>query len=233
MSQFSRALYIDLVEAAQRKSTARKTAQRAVKRLVDLIMCLVLLPILAPILVAIAIAVRLDSPGPALFRQLRVGRGGKLFVPLKFRSMLADTDELHHREAIRRLAQGEPVAVIDGKPAFKPADDPRVTRIGKSLRATGLDELPQLFNIIKGEMSLVGPRPAIPYELEHYKDWYYGRFTVRPGVTGLWQVKREETHDMDDVIHKDLEYVERFSLWLDIKIIAETVPRILFRGWNF
>ena len=207
--------------------------QVALKRSLDLIVALLALIILAPVLVLIGLAIRLDSPGPALFKQQRVGKGGQLFTTMKFRSMFSGADDRTHREALRKLASGEPVSIVDGRPAFKPAGDIRVTRVGRFLRATGLDELPQAINVLRGEMSVVGPRPAIPYELELYKDWHYRRFAVRPGITGLWQIRRRATTNLDDVITQDLEYIDSFSLWLDIRIILITVPKIVFHAWSF
>jgi lipopolysaccharide/colanic/teichoic acid biosynthesis glycosyltransferase len=147
--------------------------------------------------------------------------------------MHVNADDKPHREAIQKLVQGEPAAVVDGQGLFKPVDDPRVTRLGKVLRATGLDELPQVVNLLRREMSVVGPRPAIPYELDLYKDWHHRRLAARPGVTGLWQIRRHDTQNFDDVIRLDLEYIDSFSIWLDLKIILLTVPMILFRRWTF
>ena len=205
----------------------------AFKRSLDLTVAVLALIVLAPVMLAIGLAIRLDSPGPALFKQKRVGKGGQLFTTIKFRTMFADADDRSHRDALRKLAAGEPVSIVNGRPVFKPAGDLRVTRVGRFLRATGLDELPQAINVVRGEMSVVGPRPAIPYELELFKDWYYRRFAVRPGITGLWQIRRRATTSLDDVIRQDLEYIDSFSPWLDIRIILITVPKIIFRAWSF
>ena len=207
--------------------------QMAVKRSLDLIVSVLALMVLAPAMLAIGLAIRLDSPGPALFKQQRVGKGGQLFTTIKFRTMFVGADDRTHREALKKLAAGEPVSIVNGRPAFKPLGDLRVTRIGRFLRATGLDELPQAINVLRGEMSVVGPRPAIPYELELFKDWHYRRFAVRPGITGLWQIRRRATTNLDDVIRQDLEYIDSFSPWLDIRIILVTIPKIVFRAWSF
>ena len=203
------------------------------KNLLDLAIGIVVLVVLWPLLLVVALAVKLDSPGPAIFKQKRIGKDGKVFTVRKFRSMYANADDKLHREALKKLVQGEAVAEANGRAFFKPADDPRVTRVGKFLRATGLDELPQVINILQRDMSVVGPRPAIPYELELYKDWHHRRLAVRPGVTGLWQVRRHDTENFDDVMKLDLEYIDSFSIWLDLKIILLTFPMILFRRWTF
>ncbi|HEY8489598.1 MAG TPA: sugar transferase, partial [Dehalococcoidia bacterium] len=181
----------------------------------------------------VALAVRLDSPGPALFRQERLGKDRRPFTVLKFRSMYVDADEAVHRWAVRQFAAGRPVAVVDGKPQYKPSDDPRITRVGRFIRTTGLDELPQLINVIRGEMSLVGPRPAIPYELEHYQEWHYRRFAVPPGITGLWQVRRGPETSLEDMVRQDVEYIQSVSPWLDLKILLATVPVVLFKRCAF
>jgi lipopolysaccharide/colanic/teichoic acid biosynthesis glycosyltransferase len=203
------------------------------KNVLDVVIGLVTLMVCSPVLLIIALAVKLDSSGPAIFKQKRIGKDGKPFTVWKFRSMHVNADDRPHREALQKLAQGEPAATVDGQGFFKPVDDPRVTRLGKFLRATGLDELPQVVNLLRREMSVVGPRPAIPYELDLYKDWYHRRLAVRPGVTGLWQVRRHDTENFDDVMRLDLEYIDSFSIWLDLKIILLTVPMILLRRWTF
>lgn len=175
--------------------------------------------LLAPLLLAIAIAVKLDSPGPVFFTQRRVGLNGRTFSIYKFRSMQIDAEarlqELLHRNEM----QG---------PLFKIKDDPRVTRIGRILRKLSLDELPQLINVMKGEMSLVGPRPPLPSEVSHFEPWQLHKFCVRPGVTGLWQVSgRSELLSFDQAIMLDLDYVARWSLALDLKILFKTVPVVL------
>lgn len=204
-----------------------------VKRLLDILMASIALVPMALLLPFIALALKLDSPGPVFFRQQRIGLGGAPFMIFKFRTMRADADQEPHREAVARFVAGEPVARAGGKPLFKPREDPRVTRVGRFLRETGLDELPQALNVLEGAMSIVGPRPAIDFELDYYQDWYYKRFAVRPGITGLWQVRRHSTSNLAEVTRLDTEYVETLSIWLDLKIVLLTVPRILLRGWTF
>jgi len=200
---------------------------RAGKRAIDVLFAASALIALAPFLLLIALIVRLDSPGPALFRQERLGRGRRSFVMLKFRTMWQDADDAFHREAVRKTANGIRTETSNGKQVFKSLEDPRITRVGKVLRATGLDELPQLLNVLRGEMSLVGPRPAVPYELPYYKDWHHNRFAVLPGITGLWQVKRSEGTDFEDMMRLDVQYTAVCSIREDLKLIAMTIPAIV------
>lgn len=213
--------------------TGRRLLALRIKRAFDFLVALTLLLLLSPLLIVIAVLIRLDSPGGALFRQVRIGQGGAAFEMLKFRSMSRDTDAAAHREAVARLARGEPSAIVDGKPVFKATADEGVTRVGRFIRATNLDEMPQLWNVLRGEMSLVGPRPAIPYELSVYKEHHYRRFAAPQGITGLWQVNRERTRTFADVLDLDLEYIDRFSLLLDLKILVLTIPRLIPRQWSF
>lgn len=198
-------------------------------RLLDLAVALPMLIVLLPFLAVIALAIRLDSPGPAIFRQRRLGRGMQPFTVLKFRTMHQDASAEPHRRFIEALIAGQlPGPRADG-PRFKLRDDDRVTRIGRVLRCTSLDELPQIWNVIRGEMSIVGPRPAISYEVEHYRAPWFQRFEVKPGITGLWQVsgRCELTHEQ--MIMLDLDYVERRSLRLNLGVILRTVPAVLSR----
>ena len=197
------------------------------KRLIDIVFSTLALAALLPLLAVIALLVRLDSPGPALFRQQRVGKDGKRFTVLKFRTMQHNADDRPHREAIERAANGIRTTLTNGKQVFKPADDPRVTRFGKVLRASALDELPQLINVLRGDMSHVGPRPAIEYELAYYQDWHHQRFAVRPGLTGPWQVRRSEAENLSDMLRMDVEYCSSCSVWSDLKLMAMTVPAIV------
>ncbi len=192
------------------------------KRPVDLVLSISLLIVLAPLMALVAVVIRLDSPGPALFSQDRLGRDQRPFRMRKFRSMYAGNDDASHREAAANW-----FAAVPAPTGYKLRNDPRVTRVGRYLRRTNLDELPQLFNIIRGDMTLVGPRPAIGYELVHYSDWFYERFAVRPGVTGLWQVSGRDWVPADEMMRLDCEYVRRCSAWVDLKILALTLPALL------
>ena len=202
----------------------REPIQLRVKRALDLLCALVLLVVLAPILVAVAVLVWLDSPGPILFRQSRIGLGGRQFVMYKFRTMLPDCDLRVHRDYYSQLIKG--VAPPD-QGLFKLRADARVTRIGRFLRRFSLDELPQLVNVVQGSMSLVGPRPPIAYEVEEYGPRELLRLQAKPGLTGLWQVSGRNLLNFQDMIELDLEYVERWSIWLDIWILLRTPLTVL------
>ncbi|HZP27018.1 MAG TPA: sugar transferase [Dehalococcoidia bacterium] len=220
-------------ELSVRVGIARRKEGALVKRVLDLALALPALIVLAPLMALTALAIKLDSRGPVFFRQERLGLEGEAFTMFKFRSMFDDTPDAEHRRAIEAFARGEPIAIEDGRGTYKPKQDARVTRVGRFLRASGLDELPQLFNVLRGEMSIVGPRPAIPYELDLYANWAYRRFAVRPGITGLWQVRRNDATNLEEMIRLDIEYVDKVSPLLDLKLIGATIPRIFFRGWGF
>jgi exopolysaccharide biosynthesis polyprenyl glycosylphosphotransferase len=187
----------------------------ALKRAIDLAAAVVGFVVLSPLLVAIALWIRATDGSPILFRQTRVGLHGRPFDVIKFRTMVADAEERY--EEVAALSD------IDG-PAFKLHDDPRVTRVGRFLRRTSLDELPQLWNVLRGEMSLVGPRPAPQREVQGYDLWHRRRLSMKPGITGLWQVKARRSPDFDERAELDLAYIDRWSLWLDMKILAQTIP---------
>jgi len=190
-----------------------------IKRGMDVIGALVGLVLGAPFLGLIALAIRLDSPGPIVFSQARVGAKGKRFEIYKFRSM--------REGAEAELAELHDLNEADG-PLFKIHNDPRLTRVGRLLRHTSLDELPQLWNVLRGEMSLVGPRPPIPTEVSNYKRWHKKRLDGRPGMTGLWQVSGRSHLSFDETVLLDIYYIENWSLWLDFKILLRTIPTVLF-----
>ena len=221
-------LYPDLVE----RHEARRVAH-GIKRGIDLLGAMMALIVLAPVLVIVAIAIKLTSPGPVLFRQQRIGQYGVPFTCLKFRSMHAVNDARIHKDYVTRLITGridpEP-AGANGKVVYKLTHDPRLTPIGGFLRRLSLDELPQFFNVLQGQMSLVGPRPPIPYELEAYDVWHRRRLVeVKPGITGLWQVAGRSRLRFDDMVRLDLRYATTWSVWLDIKILLRT-PYAVFSG---
>jgi lipopolysaccharide/colanic/teichoic acid biosynthesis glycosyltransferase len=189
----------------------------------DEVLACVLLLVLAPLLLIVALAIRLDSPGPVLFRQRRLGLHGREFPMLKFRSMVADAPTDLHRRYIGELAHGP----ADEPGLHKLTGDPRVTRVGAILRKTSIDELPQLLNVIAGRMSLVGPRPAVAYELGHYRREHYERFAVRPGLTGLWQVSGRASLGLYEMLDLDVEYVRRRNLWLDLRVLLRTPKAVL------
>ncbi len=221
----NKALYADLLS-----STFSASRKRLAKRTLDILGSLFGIIVTSPLLVVIAVLIKLTSPGPILFRQARMGFLGRSFIFLKFRSMVAGADQNLHRTYVTKLIKGRHETINLGteeNPVYKITSDPRVTSLGRVLRKTSLDELPQLFNILKGEMSLVGPRPPIPYEVEHYKLWHSGRFVeVKPGLTGLWQVSGRSRTSFDDMVRLDLRYAENWSLWLDIKIILKTLSAL-------
>lgn len=199
------------------------------KRLLDILLSAIALIILSPFLALIAIAIRLDSPGPAVIVQHRVGKGGRIFDFFKFRSMYQKANDEAHREFAHEYINGNH-AKLNGssgaKPQiFKPAT--QVTRVGRILRKTSLDELPQLVNILKGDMSLVGPRPSIDYELEEYAPWHRRRLAVLPGLTGWAQIHGRSTLAFDEIAALDIEYIKRQSLLLDLWIILRTIPLVL------
>ncbi len=224
----------DTQSAAEASSfSVLSRSQLTLKRCLDLVVSLVALVLFSPLIVIIAFAIKLDTPGPILFKQQRLGKDGRPFTIFKFRSMYVNADDAAHRKAIRLFAEGKPTTEEDGRTSFKSDTDPRITRVGRFIRRGGLDELPQIINVIRGEMSVVGPRPAIAYELELYEDWYYKRFAVRPGITGLWQISRSRATDLEGMVRLDIDYIDSYSVLLDLKIILVTVPKIFFRGWSF
>jgi lipopolysaccharide/colanic/teichoic acid biosynthesis glycosyltransferase len=204
-----------------------------IKRMMDVTGSLLGLLVCAPVFLLIAATIRFTSRGPVFFRQQRVGRYGTPFVFLKFRTMHTGNDSNIHQEYVKQLIAGEAKPQPsngNGQGVYKLTDDPRVTRIGSFLRRTSLDELPQLWNVLKGEMSLVGPRPAIPYEVEAYKIWHRRRvLEARPGITGLWQVSGRSRVKFDDMVRLDVRYSMVRSVWLDIKILLLT-PRSVVLG---
>jgi exopolysaccharide biosynthesis polyprenyl glycosylphosphotransferase len=189
-----------------------------VKRAMDLILVGLGLLTISPVLAVIALLVKLDSPGPILYKQQRVGKNGETFSMFKFRSMGQDAD----RRLAALLAQNEASG-----PLFKMRNDPRVTRVGAVLRRWSLDELPQLFNVLRGEMSLVGPRPPLPKEVEEYEEWQLGRLRAVPGLTGLWQVSGRSEVPFHDMVRLDLHYIRNWSLGLDFEILMRTIPAVL------
>lgn len=200
-------------------NAVRLTRSQAIaKRTFDLVVSILALLALSPVLAAIALAIKLTTPGPALFRQRRVGLQRRPFMVLKFRTMVTGAELMLTDLASRNEADG---------PLFKVREDPRVTRIGRWLRRYSLDELPQLWNVLLGEMSLVGPRPPLPREVEVYEEWQLDRLEVRPGITGLWQVSGRSDLSFDEYVRLDLFYVENWSLAYDLFILVKTIPMLL------
>jgi lipopolysaccharide/colanic/teichoic acid biosynthesis glycosyltransferase len=206
-----------------------RTLARVIKRCMDITGSAIALLLLWPIFLVVAVLVKVGSKGPIFFRQERMGQFGKPFTFLKFRSMYADSDHEIHQRFIRRVIKGEHDGTMDvGGPVYKMTNDPRITRIGRIIRRTSLDELPQFINVLKGDMSLVGPRPPIAYECEDYDIWHRRRvLEVKPGITGLWQVSGRSRVRFDDMVRLDLQYARTWSIWLDIQILLKT-PAALF-----
>ncbi len=192
------------------------------KRLLDVSVFLLATPILLPLMMAVAILVRIVSEGPILFRQERVGYLGQRFMCFKFRTMFVNADTTVHQGHLDHLMDSDtPLVKMDAK------GDPRIIPFGKLLRATGLDELPQLINVLRGEMSLVGPRPCLPYEYNKYQRWHKERFNTLPGLTGLWQVGGKNKTTFTEMICLDIRYARTKTLWLDLKILLKTFPAIM------
>jgi exopolysaccharide biosynthesis polyprenyl glycosylphosphotransferase len=207
------------------------SAARLAKRVSDLVVASMALGILAPLWLLIALLIKLDSRGPVFYKQERVGMDGRVFLFYKFRTMRAGTDDTTHREYQRLYIKGQPDSNLGDaeRPAYKLRGDERVTRLGRLLRKLSLDELPQLFNVLRGEMSVVGPRPPIPYEVESYELWHRKRLDMKPGITGLWQVSGRNRLPFDEMVRMDLYYIENWSLLLDLRIILQTLP-VMLRG---
>lgn len=211
-----------------RSSVAAPIASAA-KRLLDISGSVVLLVLLAPLMIAIAVVIRVSTPGPALFRQIRLGRDERSFVILKFRTMRVNCDQDVHRHHVQTLLTRNE-ASPNHEDLYKLSADPRVTRVGVWLRRTSLDELPQLINVLLGHMSLVGPRPVLAYEAVHFRPEERLRFAVRPGLTGLWQVSGRSRISFQDQLALDTRYVREQSLGLDLVILLRTIPTVMSRG---
>jgi lipopolysaccharide/colanic/teichoic acid biosynthesis glycosyltransferase len=200
----------------------RDLVYAAAKRFLDVTAAALLLVMLLPLFVAVALAISLDSRGPVLYRAERVGLLGRRFRVVKFRSMRADADSGAHAKFIRGLMQGDGTCAI-----YKVPNDSRITRVGRILRRTSIDELPQLWNVLRGEMSLVGPRPDVPYATDSYEPWMRRRLRVKPGLTGLWQVSGRSRLSLLDMYRLDTTYAETASLAVDLRILARTIPAVL------
>ena len=217
---FNMSLYKDLLEGERKNGLSRR-----MKRLMDIVGSLLALILFSPIILAIAAAVKMTSPGPVLFKQERVGQWGEPFTFLKFRSMQVRQKENPHKAYIEKLIKENASANGNGDATqvYKLTNDPRVTTVGRYIRKTSLDELPQFINVLRGDMSLVGPRPPVPYEFDIYDTWHRMRvLTVKPGITGLWQVCGRSSTNFDEMVRLDLKYVNDWSLWKDIAIILRT-----------
>lgn len=206
----------------ENESTKGFSFYEIIKRVIDVVCSFVGVLVLSPLFVVIAIIIKFTSKGPVFFSQKRVGRDGKEFKMYKFRSMVVNAEELKEKLAAQNEMSG---------PMFKMKDDPRVTKVGKFIRKTSIDELPQLLNVLKGDMSLVGPRPSLPKEVAQFEEWMYRRLEVKPGLTCYWQVSGRNNIDFEDWMKLDIKYVDERSTWIDIKLIFKTVG-VLFGDKN-
>ena len=206
----------------ENESTKGFSFYEIIKRLIDIVCSFVGILALSPLFIVIAIIIKLTSKGPVFFSQKRVGKYGREFDMYKFRSMVVNAEELKEKLAAQNEMSG---------PMFKMKDDPRVTKVGKFIRKTSLDELPQLWNVLKGDMSLVGPRPSLPKEVAQFEKWMYKRLSVKPGLTCFWQVSGRNNIDFEDWMKLDIKYVDERNIWIDIKLIFKTVL-VLFGDKN-
>ncbi|MBN1582917.1 MAG: sugar transferase [Anaerolineae bacterium] len=214
--------------AARPQVNRSKRGYQLLKRLIDLGITIMVLPMILPAMAFIALLIRFDSPGPALFKQKRVGKDGRIFNIYKFRTMTHNLDDSYHQAFMKAFVQGQiGEAEGDEKTVFKPFTDSQVTRVGRILRKTSLDELPQLINILKGDMSLIGPRPNVLWEVEAYKEWHKERLSVLPGITGLAQVNGRSAISFDKIVQYDVEYARHQSLWLDLQILWKTFTSVV------
>ena len=219
--------YPDMVKLANTNSMAS-----VLKRAMDIVGSIVGLLLFSPFFITIPLLIKVTSPGPVLFRQERVGQFGRRFTFLKFRSMHLNNDDKIHREFLKQFINGDQKIQNEGDgktaPVFKIKSDPRITPLGRFIRKTSIDELPQFINVLRGDMSLVGPRPPIPYEFEDYDVWHrYRLLKMKPGITGLWQVKGRSLTTFDGMVRLDINYISKWSLWLDIKILLQTPLAVL------
>jgi len=214
------------VQSAPIQTISIQPGYERTKRFLDILFTLLILPLLLVVGTIVIVLIRLESKGPILFRQKRVGQNGVEFELLKFRSMHINNDDAVHREAIKHYMNGE-ILNGNGNIPYKMGEDPRVTRVGKFIRKTSLDELPQFWNVLQGHMSLVGPRPPVPYEVELYTQHDLLRLSGKPGLTGPWQVYGRSKVSFQEMIDMDIAYLQRQSFWEDIKLIALTVPVML------
>jgi len=221
---------VETRQASMERTDVHHLLPQAFKRVFDVTFSAAGLVLLSPFLAAIALLVKLDSPGPVIFQHKRIGRGGVPFNMYKFRSMVTGGDDTEYMHYLADLIESDRNGVKNGLPHRKLEDDPRVTRVGRVLRLLYLDELPQLWNVVKGDMSLVGPRPHVQFEVNHYAPHQQRRLSARPGCTGLWQVEGKADCSFDQLIDLDLEYIDRWSLLLDLKIVAKTALLMLRGG---
>jgi lipopolysaccharide/colanic/teichoic acid biosynthesis glycosyltransferase len=218
---------VDPLLAQLKPAPPPRSTYTAIKRTIDLVGSAALLLLLSPLLLVVAALIKATSRGPVFYRQERVGQGARCFPILKFRTMTTDADHGIHHQFVSQFIKST-AAAQDRDAPFKIKNDPRVTRLGRVLRRTSIDELPQLWNVLRGEMSLVGPRPPIPYEVDEYQPWHRRRvLEAKPGITGLWQVSGRSRTTFDEMVRLDLQYASNPSIWIDIKILLATPAAVL------
>lgn len=223
--------YYNIIQFISSGDVKKKPVSDMTKRVIDLLGSVSGLLILSPLMLMIALSIKATSPGDIFYKQNRLGKEGRAFTLLKFRSMYQNSSEKTHQDYVTHFIQGNPLsheASDISVKSYKLQSDPRITPLGKILRKTSMDELPQLFNVIKGDMSLVGPRPAIGYEAKQYQAWHLRRIlSMKPGITGLWQVEGRSRTSFDEMVRMDIRYIQNWTLWLDIKILFKTVYVVL------
>ncbi|GCE03734.1 sugar transferase [Dictyobacter aurantiacus] len=218
-----------IVQSAPGRTISINTGYLRAKRALDIAFILLVAPFVLLVGIVVAICIKLNSEGPIFFRQKRIGQNGVEFEMLKFRSMYVNSDQMAHREKIIQYMNGQKLNDDStGKMMYKDVQDPRITKVGRFIRKTSLDELPQFWNVLMGQMSLVGPRPPLPYEVELYTSHEWLRMVGRPGLTGTWQVYGRSRVTFQNMVEMDIDYLEKQSIWLDLKLIFLTVPVMLF-----
>jgi lipopolysaccharide/colanic/teichoic acid biosynthesis glycosyltransferase len=218
-----------VVQSASVRTITLNSRYLRAKRVLDITFTLLIAPFILLVGIVVAVCIKLDSAGPIFFRQKRIGHNGVKFEMLKFRSMYVNNDEMAHREKILHYMNGQQLNDDKtGKLAYKDVHDPRITRIGRFIRKTSLDEIPQFWNVLRGEMTLVGPRPPLPYEVELYTAHEWLRMVGKPGLTGTWQVYGRSRVTFQSMVEMDIEYLQNQSIWTDLKLIFLTVPVMIF-----
>jgi lipopolysaccharide/colanic/teichoic acid biosynthesis glycosyltransferase len=217
---------MELIIVNQPRVYTRRTGYQNAKRVVDLVLCLVLFPAVIPVLLLCALAIFVDSGRPIVFLQERIGKGGRHIRIYKFRTMKANIDQTGNKAFMKAFVRGEITQNKTGNGTFKPLANNQITRVGRILRRISLDELPQMINVLKGEMSIVGPRPNVPWEVDEYRPWHFERLEVLPGMTGLAQVQGRSSISFNSIVRYDINYIERQNLALDLKILWWTLKYV-------
>ncbi len=218
---------MELMTINQASIFPRRLGYRIAKRAMDIALCLLILPVALPVMALSAVAIYFDSPGSVIFVQERIGKGGRLFRMYKFRTLVSGSDDSKCRAFMQAFVRGQLDSEDEDQDVFKPVRGPQITRVGRILRKTSVDELPQIVNVLKGEMSWIGPRPNVPCEVEVYRPWHHERLELLPGITGLAQVRGRSHIKFDTIVNYDIEYLEKQSLMLDLKILWWTLSVVI------